>query len=89
MYLGDLFHRLQLQYHQVIHNQIGLEAFIKPLAFPVNWDNHLTSHLKPSTSQLSGQDPLINRFEQPGPQFGVDLEAGVDNNFCNLIFCQG
>jgi len=83
----SLFYGFQFKNDFILNDQISTEAFVEEDIVLLNGDPNLTSHAQPAFLRFVFQHDLIDRFKQPRTESRLDLEASINNELRDFIFC--
>ncbi len=83
---GYTLDRLEFNDDFIFHDHISPKSLVQMHSF-IDHRNRLLAHDKESPFfQLISQNRLINRFQQPWPELGMDPISGVYNLSGDLVF---
>ncbi len=65
--------------HGVLDHEVRAEGVLEVKPFEFERLPFLPLDMKPVSNQIAGQDLLVDRLDEPGPERGMDADRGIDD----------
>ena len=85
MHPGHDLHRLHLDDHALLHDQIGAEGVLDVDPIVGEPDQPLTVDMQSASPELNGERPLVERLQQTRAGSAMNLDGGVDDPPSDVI----
>src|SRR6266704_3102547 len=82
----DRVHALDLDNHDIVHDQVNAISELDLLSLVNHRQSNLTGDCEALLSKLMQQAALIGAFEESRPKHGMNSHRGADDLMCDVVY---